>query len=90
MKLYWRAFNLLARFVGIGFVLSGLILIAFGAGDISSERVVGIVAGAVVVAFGVGLVVVRAYRPDLGDSAWHRSTQQRTWLTGDPKNQAAA
>ena len=90
MRLYWRVFNIGMRLVGSGFAAVGLVLIITHPGDSGSERAVGIVVSAVVMLLGIGLLLVRPYRPDLGDAAWGQPPRGRSWLTGDPKDQAAA
>ena len=90
MSFYWRAFNLFGRITGLGFVIAGLAVAISWASDSSTERLLGIVAGSLVAVMGTGLLLVRPYRPDLGDSAWRPSRQRRTWWTGEPKDSAAA
>ena len=85
MRLYWRLFNFAVRLLGMGFAAVGLVLIITHPGDSGSERSVGIVVGAVVVLLGIGLLLVRPYRPDLGDAALGQPPQGRSWLTGDAK-----
>jgi hypothetical protein len=90
VSLYWRAFNLFIRLVGLGFAIFGLLMLILRPGDTISERSVSVVVGSVGVLQGVAMLAVRAFRPDLGDSAWTQAPKGRSWLTGEPKDHAAA
>jgi hypothetical protein len=99
---YWRVYNVLVRALGTMAFLSGLGFIVWGAvrmlqmGLQASEAFPGLVllfVGFIAAGLGASILGVPAYRPDLGDPAWHfdpfgKRTHQsqasrRSWWTGD-------
>ena|SRR5258706_16457202 len=103
-RFFWRAFNALARVFGILLVLGGLIVILESEGLFPSTvspsgaapetaPKMGWLLGVVLIAFGTAFLLVRSFRPDLGDQerlispheARGNRTTSRTWWTGRPK-----
>jgi hypothetical protein len=89
---HWRKFNIWARLLGIGFTVGGLVFInnawrysSRSASDSGVAALSGspqtdaLVAGAVVLLFGILLLTRPAYRPDLGDSALSDRTFRVLW-----------
>src|SRR5262245_56705812 len=70
---HWRAFNILARLLGLGASAVG--------GAASSELPL---VGAIGVAFGLLVLALPSYRPDLGDAATSDRTMRLLW--GFPSN----
>ncbi len=93
----WRLFNLNLRLLGFGATFAGTIaFVTFGLGlpPIGDQPPVrhlpSLLGGALVALCGLGFLMLSPYRPDLGDSGlpfnpWRRTTQRRSWWTGDPR-----
>lgn len=104
-QVHWSAFNIVGRLIGI---MAGIVAVCFVAWGVyfllrpEESRSIdtgGIAEGALDLLFGafsgavsVLLLIVRPYRPDLGDRAWTwragkflPSSERRSWWTGTPK-----
>lgn len=91
----WRLFNINLRLLGIGATFAGSVaFVTFGlglppiGGQPPVRNVAVMIAGALVALLGLGFLMLTPYRPDLGDSGlpfnpWRRSSERRSWWTGD-------
>ena len=86
---YWRAYNVLRRFVGLWFAVLGTAMAlegvwwalrpeSFPAEPATSlaERLAVAAAGAVAAAIGVAVLRAPSFRPDLGDVLWIAAPQE--------------
>lgn len=92
---HWRAFNVMLRLLGIGATFSGVIaFVTVGLGlppldDAAPVRnTAGLVSGGFLGLLGFGFLMLKPYRPDLGDdgaplSPWRTVRGRRRWWTGD-------
>lgn len=92
---HWRVLNVMLRLMGIGatfsaviaFVTVGLGLPPLG-GQPAVRNTAGLVSGAILGLLGIGFLMLKPYRPDLGDSGpplspFRAARGQRRWWTGD-------
>jgi hypothetical protein len=90
-RFHWRLFNVLARILGIGFLLFGcigLLQATFGSLPAGGDAPIVIFVCVLVAVVGVLMIRVKPYRPDLdGYASTFRISQSgtRTWWTGEPK-----
>lgn len=61
---FWKILNALGKFVGVCFILGGVVVLLFGAAQ--RDWLIG-APGFVVAALGVLLTLARPYRPDTKD-----------------------
>lgn len=92
---HWRAFNVMLRLLGIGAAFSGVIaFVTVGLGlppmgDSPPVRnTAGLLSGGLLGLLGFGLLLLKPFRPDLGDSGpplspFRTITGRRHWWTGD-------
>ena len=92
---FWRRFTQFVRLLGLWSCVVGGIMCTGAAWDLlqgrraaTSELAPAVVGGLVALAFGIALLRIRPYRPDLGDRPFGTSTarqhqQERAWWTGD-------
>ncbi len=92
---YWRLFNVMLRLLGLGATFSGIIAfvtVGLGLPPLGSEAPVrntaGLVSGAFLGLLGLGFLMLRPFRPDLGDtgpalSPFRGAVGRRRWWTGD-------
>ena len=90
--MYWKAFNVFVRLLGVGFVIVGIIIAVSALSAASDNAFVQVVGALIIAGLGAGMLFVRPYRPDLGDvsatvdpfraraDALHPS--RRSWWTG--------
>ena len=96
VQYHGRALSILARLCGIGFLLAGAAMAAapfLSSEDLTTGLGIGLIAtGLAAVAIGVSFLMVRAWRPDLGDTVRANSGRHvsRSWWTGDPKPPSSA
>ena len=96
VQYHGRALNILARLCGIGFLLTGAAMVAsplLSTEQLTTGLRIGlIVTGLGALAIGVSFLMVRAWRPDLGDTIRANSGRHasRSWWTGDPKPPSSA
>jgi hypothetical protein len=84
---HWRTLNILARVMGIWFLVGGLLGFSatlFMRSSAGPDWVLGLWSTGFAIAVGGALLVVKPYRPDLKGGA---STQGRrqAWWTGEPE-----
>jgi len=91
----WRLFNIHLRLLGIGATFAGTIaVVTFGlglppvAGQEPVRSIPVLLGGGLVTLLGLGFLMLRPYRPDLGDTGlpfnpYRRSGDRRRWWTGD-------
>ena len=90
-RFHWRMFNVLARILGIGFLLFGCIGLfqaAFGGFPAGGDAPIVFFACVFAAVVGVLMIRVKPYRPDLDGYASTFGVPQagaRTWWTGDPR-----
>jgi hypothetical protein len=105
---HWRAFNISCRLVGVAFLLAGLMfsisaLLATATDPVPSpvtvaqshSPVVAVIVGLIVAVLGGLLLIVRPFRPDLGETSvlvepfvarrQQRIGRARSWWTGETK-----
>jgi hypothetical protein len=94
--LQWRAFNVLLRLLGIGATFSGIIAfvtVGLGLPPVSggepARSTAGLVSGGLVTLLGLGFLMLKPFRPDLGDTGlplnpFRPVPAPRRWWTGDP------
>lgn len=106
MARYWAFYNISRRVVGLWFVSLGSIAVVVGAAwilwpqidtaapDTILVKLAVIVAFSLAIGWGVLLLRMPTYRPDLGDKWWIMSSawaeqlptrQDRNWWTGNPR-----
>ena len=93
---YWRSFNILLRLLGLGATFSGavtMVTVGLGLPPIEGQEpvrsVTGLIAGATVGLLGLGFLMPKPFRPDLGDTGlplnpFRAAAVKRRWWTGDP------
>jgi hypothetical protein len=90
---YSRVFNVAARLTGACFLSGGILMAVVSATDRTGEWGIAMVGGVFGAVVGAALLLVRAYRPDLGDS-WHSdpnaTPRPRTWWTGESRSESPA
>lgn len=91
----WRLFNIQLRLLGIGATFAGSIaFITFGlgipalAGQEPVRSIPALIAGGLLALLGLAFLMLRPYRPDLGDTGlpfnpYRPSGGRRKWWTGD-------
>lgn len=91
----WRLFNIQLRLLGLGATFAGSIaFVTFGlgippaAGHEPARSIASLLAGGMVALLGLGFLMLRPFRPDLGDTGLpfnpYRATgERRRWWTGD-------
>jgi hypothetical protein len=91
----WRLFNVHLRLLGLGATFAGSIaFITFGLGipplpgQEPVRSIPSLLAGGLVALLGLGFLMLRPYRPDLGDTGvpfnpYRPSGERRRWWTGD-------
>ena len=91
----WKVFNVQLRLLGMGAIFAGLVaLVTYGMGwpplpgEAPARSVGAMVGGGLVALLGFGFLMLKPYRPDLGDTRLllnlYRRTDSRRWWTGDP------
>jgi hypothetical protein len=65
-KTYWKLFNLAGKFVGVWFLLGGVVFIIYG---VAAGGALFVIPGLVVAVLGVLLFIAKPYRQDSSDSA---------------------
>ena len=90
---YWRVFNVLLRLLGVGATFAGTVtILAYGLGLGAGPARVSIpslLAGLLLALLGLAFLLLRPFRPDLGDarirfSPWPApGGGKRRWWTGD-------
>jgi hypothetical protein len=101
---YWRLYNILVRALGLVSLVSGVAFIVLGGlgilrlGLLAAEGSPGLVTlgvGLILAALGGAILIVPAFRTDLGDVWWQfdpfgakaqQSRTRRAWWTGDRLN----
>lgn len=91
----WRLFNIQVRLLGLGATFAGSIaFVTFGlgipplAGEEPVRSIPVLIAGGLVALLGLGFLMLKPYRPDLGDTGlpfnpYRRAGERRKWWTGD-------
>jgi len=93
---HWRLFNVMLRLLGLGATFSGAIAFVTvglglpalgGAGPV--RNLAGLLSGGFLSLLGLGFLMLKPYRPDLGDegapfSPFRPTSSPRRWWTGDP------
>jgi hypothetical protein len=88
---YWRTFNVLLRLLGLGATFAGTVVVlgfglGLGAGP-GGSSIPALLAGLLLAFLGLGFLLLRPFRPDLGDSgirfAPSSAEGRRRWWTGD-------
>lgn len=91
----WRALNVMLRLMGIGATFSGVIAfvtVGLGLPPLGGEppvrNMAGLASGAFLGLLGAGFLLLKPYRPDLGDtgpplSPFRAIQGRRRWWTGD-------
>ncbi len=93
---HWRLFNVMLRLLGLGatfsgaiaFVTVGLGIPALGGGE-PVRNLAGLFSGGFLGLLGLGFLMLKPYRPDLGDEGapfnpFRPAPRPRRWWTGDP------
>ncbi len=91
----WKAFNIQLRLLGIGATFAGLVaLVTYGLGwppipgQPTTRSTGALIGGGLVMLLGLGFLLLKPYRPDLGDTGLplnpYRGSSPRRWWTGDP------
>ncbi len=92
---HWRALNVMLRLMGIGATFSGVIAfvtVGLGLPPLGGQpplrNTAGLVSGAILGLLGMGFLMLKSYRPDLGDrgsplSPFRAARGRRRWWTGD-------
>ncbi len=91
----WRIFNIHLRLLGVGATFAGLVaFVTFGlgipplAGEEPVRSIPSLVSGGLVALLGLGFLMLRPFRPDLGDTGlpfnpYRPGGERRRWWTGD-------
>jgi Na+/H+ antiporter NhaA len=90
-RFHWRMFNVLARILGIGFLMAGcigLLGFAFSESQTGGDSLIVILASVFAAVVGVLMIRVKPFRPDLdgyASAVGQPRSRARTWWTGEPK-----
>lgn len=91
----WKAFNVQLRLLGIGALFAGVVtFVTYGLGwpaipgEPASPSPIALIGGGFITLLGLGFLMLKPYRPDLGDRGLplnpFRPAIPRRWWTGDP------